>query len=533
MPLATLQRLKWFLRSPTLIVVEITVITLAGVAGILVSPGAASERVFRSGWFMGTVFLAFISLLIVAFDQVRQLYRSRSLQVARGGVLLVHVGLLLVILAAGLKTLFGGEAMVDMLEGETLPPTAKAWVVQKPGRWVAPLQVAEPVTLEAVDARRYPAGDLQGIAVRLRLAGATPRVVDLPINQGVEVSGTRLFVGSDYGPAALVEWRGATGGLTRTAALLKHERGQRFETTLAGPDGEHVYLRAEVGPSGRRPAAAEVRIMKGPALLFAGVLPSGQRIRLSSGSVLALHGLPFWIRLHASRDPTLGLIYLGFACVILGVTLRFILSPLPRSPAAVAGAPAGNQHAPAMALQPALVLALAGLLVLTACSGYSRPKARELVERYNTVVAEAYRRGDVKLVDAVAGPNEAKKLTGLIGVRLDMGLTLDSRMVSLDVLEAELSNNELRVRTREQWSYCDRRIGTGEQVGARSDDAYEMRYFFKRFEQAWLVDRIEFAAPPRFGRPPGTWAVEHGRAPGHGGGRTDRRDTPHDELIRW
>jgi len=516
MHLSAIQRLKRFLRSPTLIVVEIAVITLAGVAGTLFTQDLASERVFRSGWFLGAVSLAFISLLIVAFDQIRQLIRSRSLRFAPLGVVMIHIGLLLVILAAALKALFGVEAMADLLEGETLPPTASAWAVQKPGKLVAPLQVANSVTLESVNARRYPSGDLQGLAVRLRFSETTPRVVDMPINESVEESGARLFVGSDYGPAVLFEWRGATGAVTRTAVLLKHDRGQRFESTLAGPDGERAFLRTEVGPSGKRPSDVEVRVMKGSALLFAGLLSSGQGITLPSGGSLALRGMPFWVRLHANRDPALWLIYLGFTFVILGVTLRFTLSPIPSSQSVPVGVPANERNDLALAPQPALLLTLVGVLGLTACNGYSLPKARELVERYNAVVSEAYRRGDVKLVDSVVGPNEGKKLTGLIGVRLDMGLTLDSKVLSVEVLEAEQSKDELRVRTRERWSYCDRRIGTGEQVGEKSEDSYEMRYFFRRFEQNWLVDRIEFAAPPQFGRPPGTWAVEHGRVPGHG-----------------
>ena len=54
---------------------------------------------------------------------------------------------------------------------------------------------------------------------------------------------------------------------------------------------------------------------------------------------------------------------------------------------------------------------------------------------YNDVVSEAYRRGDARLVDSVAGPNEGKKLTGLIGVRLDLGLTLDSQLLAIEVVD--------------------------------------------------------------------------------------------------
>ena len=132
-------------------------------------------------------------------------------------------------------------------------------------------------------------------------------------------------------------------------------------------------------------------------------------------------------------------------------------------------------------------------------------QARQLVERYNQVVAEAYRRGDVRLIDPVVGPNEGKKLTGLIGVRLDLGLTLDSQLLALEVIRAEQSKDELRVTTKERWSYRDRKIGTGEQVGEASLDSYEMLYVFKKTGPAWLVDEIAFTSPPQVTRKQMSW----------------------------
>jgi len=149
-------------------------------------------------------------------------------------------------------------------------------------------------------------------------------------------------------------------------------------------------------------------------------------------------------------------------------------------------------------------------MTLTGCSGVSHSEARRLVERYNTAVAEAYRRGDVKLVDGVVGLGEGRKLTGLIGVRLDSGITLDSKLLSLDVLNVSSSGGELQVRTRESWSYCDRRIGTGEQVGEESEDNYVMLYHFKQSDKEWLVERIEFAEPPKIGRQQTPWTADHG-----------------------
>ncbi len=158
------------------------------------------------------------------------------------------------------------------------------------------------------------------------------------------------------------------------------------------------------------------------------------------------------------------------------------------------------------------ILLCAAAVILCSCGrGIGRvdtDEARHLVERYNKVVIEAYRRADAKLADQVAGPEERRKLTGLIGVRQDMGVTLDSRLLQLEMVTVDQDDDGqwLEVRTREKWHYLDRKIGTGEQVGEDSTDTYEMIYQFARDRDRWVVDKIKFAAPPEVGRKKPLWA---------------------------
>lgn len=155
-----------------------------------------------------------------------------------------------------------------------------------------------------------------------------------------------------------------------------------------------------------------------------------------------------------------------------------------------------------------------GLLLLCGCARPAFDEARQLVERYNALVSEAYRRGDIKLVDSVVGPNEGRKLTGLIGVRLDFGLTLDSQLLALEILGVEKSAAGMRVRTQERWSYRDLKIGTGEQLGQVATDSYAMVYLFIRTNQQWLVDEIQFAAPPQVSRQQPAWIADRAQLPG-------------------
>ncbi len=156
---------------------------------------------------------------------------------------------------------------------------------------------------------------------------------------------------------------------------------------------------------------------------------------------------------------------------------------------------------------------------LASCEQVSTKEAHRLVERYNQIVCEAYRRGDVTLIDSVVGPNTTagRKLTGLIGVRLDMGIILDPELLSLDVTAVRQEGGMLQVQTKERWRYRDLEIGTGRQVGEESLDSYELLYVFKKIDNAWFIEETRFTAPPQVGRKVTPWSADrrivHGFTP--------------------
>ena len=161
-----------------------------------------------------------------------------------------------------------------------------------------------------------------------------------------------------------------------------------------------------------------------------------------------------------------------------------------------------------MTMRPFLISLI--LLSALACGRVSPGQARSLVARYNEVVSEAYRRNDITLIDPVVGPNAAdgRRLTGLIGVRVDMGLTLDAHLESLEILGVEQSGKDLRIRTRERWRYRDLETKTGRQVGEASVDLYEMLYRFEKQKGVWMVEETSFASQPQVGRKEVPWSMD-------------------------
>ena len=484
---------------------------------------------------------------------------------------LFHVGLLCVMLAGALRALFGTEAAVDLLEGQMLAPTAQAWAAQWPGVLAQPFRLDLPVTLRSVRATRYESGELQNLKMGLTVQdSAGPRETEIAVNHDSRAAGGRVFLTSDFGPAALIEWQPVGALPVREAVQLRSLGKGSFEAAASGPGGERAHLRAQLDAAGNPPQLVEVRVMKDGALLYTGEAQAGETLSLPGGMKLALHGTPFWARLRGSRDASLWLAYAGFALVMAGAVIIFgivkldgclVVTPLgDRERVFVAlkpqrfaplfqerfeqlvaelkvpapaeapqvrgvglptcgvagfqvGAAAPNERRAGLetrdtaGLEACATLRLTSWLLLlglafasAGCQRTSVEQARRLVERYNKVVAEAYRRGDVKLIDPVVGPNEGRKLTGLIGVRLDAGLTLDSELLALEIVGVEQADDTLRVQTKERWKYRDRKIGSGAQVGEESLDAYEMLYVFKRIDKAWLVDEIRFTTTPQVGR---------------------------------
>lgn len=161
-----------------------------------------------------------------------------------------------------------------------------------------------------------------------------------------------------------------------------------------------------------------------------------------------------------------------------------------------------------MTLRPLLPLTLMALAL--GCWRVSPAEARVLVVRYNQVVCDAYRKGDIRMIDSVVGPDasDGKRLTGLIGVRVDMGITLDAHLESVEVLGVEQIKEDLRIRTKERWRYRDLKTDTGIQVGEASVDHYDMLYHFRNHKGAWLVEETKFTAPPQVGRKEVPWSMD-------------------------
>lgn len=396
-------RARRFLRSPWTITAELAGIAVAGFAATVIDqhPTAAErarrlfahplggrvvdalglDRIFTSGWFLAVVAVSAASLALVAWEQWRRAVREwavpaearfrtapyqrtvtrpargdgRRVRIAsRGrastlGAPLFHTGLLVVTLGGVARMLLGADAAREVYEGQRVPAAA-AFEQQELGWLAEPVALSTDVRLRTLRPAHHPSGELRELDADLAI-GTQEVVSRVAVNTPLEVGSTRLYLGSTFGPLAVLEVDLPAGpGAAAYAAVLYPERG---DYTFAGPlaDGSELRLRTPRSPPAERPPAwIDVRVLSGGVLRAAGRLQPGATLALPGGGAIALRDVRWWVRMVASRDPSTWPVYAGFALTVLGVVLMFALT---RVDTLVAVEPRGDTEEVRVALRPA------------------------------------------------------------------------------------------------------------------------------------------------------------------------------------
>ena len=237
---------------------------------------------------------------------------------------LFHTGLLVIVAAGAVRALFGADAVVDLVEGETLRPGSGVWNGQFPGYLTRPISLNEPVTLVKVKSTLYPDGGLKSLSAALAAQGTEHSGnFEVAVNKGFSVDGARLHVGSDFGPAPMLGWPDGHGGTAWEAVLTTDLGKGEWKGVSSDHGGWRAHVRARVDSDGNAASEADIRIINGSTLACATGLGAGRSAVLPDGSRVTLGQIPFWIRLKASRDPSAPLIHAGLTMVILGAFIMF------------------------------------------------------------------------------------------------------------------------------------------------------------------------------------------------------------------
>ncbi len=378
--LSPLRAATRLLRKPAVIVGELTAITLAGVLGATIPQSALTatgeierapseplasivdllglDRIFGSTWFLALVVLVGCSLFLVWKDQWRRTWRvwrrpargarlsgapyryevgvplseprregrvryRDSLRLGLWGSPVFHLGLLVLVVAGVLRLLLGADAVVDLVEGETLPPSPSAYGAQWPGLLARPFSLRTPLTLGRLRVDNYPDGSLRQLAAEVQLGGrAGGQKQTVAINDPLSDGTHSLYLTSTYGPTVLLT-TDLGGALERHTLLLYPDRSGRYSGELQLGTGANAVRAVAFTRDRLDPAALEVRVLRGTALLAGTRLAPGEAIRFPDGRVLELRGTAQWARFTAQRDVSAPVAYTGFALACLGALLMY------------------------------------------------------------------------------------------------------------------------------------------------------------------------------------------------------------------
>lgn len=366
--------LRRLLRAPRLIVAEIAGITLgglvmaivpqeggtrAGLSGGLVS-ALALDRVARSPWFVGFVVFSIASLCVVLVDQTKRawlLSRRRPVPAAaaaapyrreailpaaapaapsseyrvRGslghwGSPLFHAGVLVVIVAGLLRLLFGADAAVDLIVGETLD-SRSGYDLQRPGLLGSPFAFPRDFRLDDLRVERYPSGEMKSVEGVVSVgegSRAARRVI--AINSPTRVGVHTLYITSLGGSAVLLEITGASA--TERRAILLREAAGGSEGSIWLADRTQLRVSSDAGGLGRVPARVEVRAARDGALFAIAQLAPGESMTLRGGRRISVAGVVPWVRISGQRDLSTPVAYFGFLLACLGGVLMVAVIPV-------------------------------------------------------------------------------------------------------------------------------------------------------------------------------------------------------------
>lgn len=374
-----LRRIRRLLRLPKVIMGEIGVITLACVISTIIpqTPTATSVEVLRfshawplvsnvatglhldqvlwAPWFLVACLAAAGSLSLVFVEHLRRLerawrqpltelsFRGAPLNVeftrpsrqrtgtiiAQEGRLgwvgspLFHLGLLLC-MAGGLgRALWGSDAVVDVVQGETLAPNAAAWGGQWGGLWSTPIALPQQARFDDLKVSYHASGDIAAESATLEIGG---RKEPMQVNAPLHLGDLTVYLTLDHGPAALI----VVGDPKRDKAIavLAHEEGAQEVSYEGTQNGVELHLRATQPKDHSLPQGFEARVLVDGGLRYAGPLGLGQGVALGGERAVVLREIRPWARLRASRDPILPVVWLGLLFATLGAACMVVFVPV-------------------------------------------------------------------------------------------------------------------------------------------------------------------------------------------------------------
>lgn len=137
----------------------------------------------------------------------------------------------------------------------------------------------------------------------------------------------------------------------------------------------------------------------------------------------------------------------------------------------------------------AAVVAALALAAPFALRAYREQEAREVIARYDVLLAEALETLQPELIGEVAELDEVGRVGSYSTHLWGTGVLLESELLDLDILDLESAEPTVTVTVRERWRYLERDRRSGVVLGDEVEEEQTLEYTLVRVDGALRVYR--------------------------------------------
>ena len=248
----------------------------------------------------------------------------------RCGVLILHTGLLLLILAGLWAYAFEVRGFLQLMEGETFSGAEPELLQVEKGRFAGSFNAPFRLTLNSLSHDYWANGEPRDFASMLLVEDSDgARQERLAFNSPLRLSGFSVFQSPHYGYSVTVGLKRPASEEIYTHFLLdrpgspKHPAvgGSDFPTTAYQVN---LSLKPDLagGSFFLKDPSVEATVTESGKVVYKGPLSASAGVRFSGGE-LRLADLRYWSGISLSRGRAAWLAYLGFALCVLGAVLIY------------------------------------------------------------------------------------------------------------------------------------------------------------------------------------------------------------------
>ncbi len=300
------------------------------------------DQIYTSAWFLALIGLLWLALCLTTWDQLRSLlkkskdqpdHRPLSFYLAKSGVFLFHLSLVVVVTAAlyGLSFFQWGE--VQIIEGETFEAKQENWTRTNHGNFAEQFDPGFFLALASFKVDYWQNDDEKSLKSKLMLAQTANEQtapVQLSLSKPIQYNDVTLYQGNDFGYSLTFVLSFQDKRPVATHFLL-NATGNKYRPVTGKNDFPETpfVFNMSFWPDTSKPSffiekpVVDLQVSNSNQVLFDGRMNLGDSVPLTKEITLHFFDTRYWTRIIAARSYGIPLLYTGFLLATIGLVLMY------------------------------------------------------------------------------------------------------------------------------------------------------------------------------------------------------------------